>query len=282
MDKQQKTAKKLLAITKPLLSTATHDDKALMLTNTFRKDYYTLHTQLYLSFGSKKNELAFADSIAALSRRLLEDMVSILYIELKGIEKMTKRFLNFKPIEELRTLDFMLSIGIDVKEDRKERYSEYEKVKDDYMYDKSIVKRNHFKQVIKKLKENGISIDGSIEKKVMESINSNEVPSRNWAGKDIETMLKEVIKDGNLDEKTDHFLAELYLQGNYRNHFSPTGILNYNNPILLSKGARTSTQLHLSVSCLCLQIVASLLTGRIQNAALKQKIQSELDQLVIT
>ena len=91
-----------------------------------RRNYYRLHSIIILS------EDAFTgDSIADLSRGMLEDMINIEFINLKGKDKMSQQFYNYIFVDQKINLDFILSSGAkpdpDFEKTTLEDYSKVEK-----------------------------------------------------------------------------------------------------------------------------------------------------------
>lgn len=91
-----------------------------ILEGVFRKDYFTLETITFLVDKIEKDidcRIIFAGSILDLSRRTLEDMVYMHYIQEKGKDKYTKQFKEYASVERKKDLDFLTEAGIKTKDE---------------------------------------------------------------------------------------------------------------------------------------------------------------------
>lgn len=91
-----------------------------VLEGVVRKDYFTLSTIVYLVKKVKSEPEClkiFAGSILDLSRRALEDMVYMTYIDEKGKEEYSKRFIQYDAVEQKDDMDFMDSVGMKTDEE---------------------------------------------------------------------------------------------------------------------------------------------------------------------
>src|SRR6266568_3457493 len=84
---------------------------AQVLEGTFRRDYLTLYTMLYLTEHSQPEQRrAFGDCCLDLSRKVLEDLVSLEYMLLRGKEAYAKKFLDYYHIEAKRDSDYLEAV----------------------------------------------------------------------------------------------------------------------------------------------------------------------------
>lgn len=94
-----------------------------IIEGSFRKGYFTLQTIVSLADQIKKDEqlrIVYASSILDLSRRVLEDMLYMEYINEKGKEEYTKQFIDFESVEKKNDMEFILGQGGSVDEEIQE------------------------------------------------------------------------------------------------------------------------------------------------------------------
>jgi len=103
-----------------------------ILEGVVRKDFFTMQTVLALIAKIKDDNgylIVFAGSILDLSRRMFEDMIAMVYINIKGKTKYSKRFIDFITVEDKADIDFLDIYGLYVdKEFRKEIGEKYSKL----------------------------------------------------------------------------------------------------------------------------------------------------------
>ena len=93
----KKSAQKTLQVLHPLIKGVKQPSKfSSIILGTLRRDYLTLYTIMRLSNANEDDRIAFGDSCVDLTRRVLEDLINIEYIKLKGKEKYSKQFIDFK------------------------------------------------------------------------------------------------------------------------------------------------------------------------------------------
>lgn len=93
----------------------------------FRKGYFTLQTIVILAdMGEKDEQLhpVFGGSILDLSRRVMEDMLYMEYVNEKGKEKYSKQFSDYIPIEQKSDLDFLQKMGVEIDKEVATRVTE--------------------------------------------------------------------------------------------------------------------------------------------------------------
>lgn len=88
-----------------------------ILEGVFRKGYFTLQTTVVLADMVEKDEqfrIIFGGSILDLSRRVMEDMLYMVYINDKNKERYSKQFYDYIPIEQKSDLEFLLNSGVKI------------------------------------------------------------------------------------------------------------------------------------------------------------------------
>ena len=151
-----------------------------------RKDFLKLYSVAYLA-GDPFN----ADSVLDLSRSMLEDMISVEFMKLKGREKMASKFINYMIIELKMDKDFLLSLGSSPNGKLVEGLE------------------NDFKKIQKKF----IFKSGQI--------------ARSWAKCSIEDMIRQLLTKGIINAKDRETILQTYILGNRKNHLSPIDVLSY-------------------------------------------------------
>lgn len=202
------TAKKISGICNELLG-ATHKlvtrrpvgntNFLRVLEATYRRAYHTFAAVHNLS---NEKTYMFGGPAYILTRSLIEDGVSIEYMLAHDKEALAIKFQNFAYIQEHEDNKFIVQQGLSnkpiIKESMKEIEENYRKYKQDY-------KRS----------------DGTI--------------SKNWAGIDVDGMLRELLKIkpplfGTKDNKS---IAMSYLGGNRKTHFNPIDLAHYLDQTML-------------------------------------------------
>jgi hypothetical protein len=118
------SARKLLNTTYNLaMGPNTYNDNSVfarVLEGAFRRDYLTLYTMFYLIEHSEPAQRrAFGDCCLDLSRKVLEDLVSLEYMLLKGKEPYAKKFFDYYHIEAKRDSEFLEAAGTPIDQERK-------------------------------------------------------------------------------------------------------------------------------------------------------------------
>lgn len=188
-EKLKHILKQLLHDTVPLAeAAASHDTKFL---NTFlgiyRVSLSTLRDVYYLSPHTEAG-LSMLD----LARKMLEYMVSVEYMIMKGKEEMSVRFQNHLWVQAHQELDFLKSIG-----------ENPENWKSDW--------------------KGGAE---EVEKKYSE-LKHDDRKHRTWSGKSPEQMLEELHKNGSLEDFDNSRVGQIYIWGSRANHPNPFIVINY-------------------------------------------------------
>lgn len=164
-----------------------------------------------------------------LSRKVLEDLVSLEYMLLKGKEPHAKKFFDYYHIEAKQDLDFLEAAGDSIDQQLKTTVNEaYNKVRRQFLDSSSKAKRKGWAELTEFLKSQG-KIDEQTEQQIEEEAdriysNASEQPRRAWAGLDTEAMIKILVQDGVINTYEQGIIIQTYVQGNRKNHFSPTDV----------------------------------------------------------
>lgn len=203
---------------------------ARVVEGTFRRDYLTLYAMVYLAeHETPEVRRAFGTSCMDLYRRVLEDFISLKYILFKGKEVYARKFLDYSAVEAKRDMDYLEAAGSPTDPQVKKATDEnYERVKDQFLDNSNRARRSAWTELTEFLKLQG-KIDQQWEQKIDEEFNerypnTNGQPRKAWAGKDIEGMIDELVRNQVISASERNVLIQTYLMGNRRNHFSPTDI----------------------------------------------------------
>lgn len=233
MEKSQvdfrKKSLQLLDISYPL-ATGPNAHKSLfgrVLEGVFRKDYLTLQTSITLANLAEEDpslRTVYSGSILDLSRRILEDMVYMFYIEKKGKEAYSRQFIQFDAVEQKEDMDFLLSAGVEIEPE------EIKRINDSY------------DAIPAKLK-NG---------------------RHNWAGQSVEQVVAWLVQEKVIPKTEMQTLFKMYIAGNRKNHTSPSDILGHLAQITLNGYAELDLHMGIMVSYgACLKI-ALLLSNEVE------------------
>jgi Family of unknown function (DUF5677) len=124
---------------------------------TFRRDYLTLYTMLYLAEHEKPEaRTAFATSCMDLCRRVHEDLISLEYMLLKGKETYAKKFMDFAAVERKRAMDYLDAVGAPLDPQFKKPIEEnYDMVKKQFLDDSGKSKKKGWIELTEFLKSEG-------------------------------------------------------------------------------------------------------------------------------
>ena len=203
---------------------------ARVVEGTFRRDYLTLYTMLYLAeHDTSEVRRAFGTSCMDLYRRVLEDFISLKYILFKGKEVYARKFLDYAAVEAKRDMDYLEAAGDTIDPQVKATTDEnYERVRDQFLDNSNRARRRAWAELTEFLRSQD-KIDQQWEQKIEEEFNRrypnvNEQPRKAWAGLDIERMIEDLVRGEVISASERNVLIQTYLMGNRRNHFSPTDI----------------------------------------------------------
>jgi len=233
----QSLAEEFLGITHPLVEGRfkAKSNFAHVVWGALRRDYLTLYTMLHLSKAGGEEKDLFGNSCMDLGRRVLEDLVSLEYMKMKGKEKMSKKFKDFKTVEAKRDLDFLKSAGVEM--------------------DKKLIEQTEkdYEGVRKKLKTRRV-----------------------WAGLDVESMIIQLQKNGIITPKEVGILTQTYIQGNRKNHFSPSDIFNFLHKSLFDYSNKNDLKSSLLLANWLLIRMAWIFTEEFE---VDNKVKQSLDNL---
>jgi hypothetical protein len=206
---------------------------ARAIEGTFRRDYLTLYTMLLLTErDDPAARRAFGDSCLDLSRRVIEDLISLEYMIFKGKEKYALKFFEYQAIEAKQDLDFLEAIGAPIDEEFRLHIEEnYNKIKRKFLDGGGRAKKKAWTELTEYLISQG-KIDQQTQLQIDELFeqrypNTSEQPRRAWAGLDTEAMIEELVSGGVISAKEKRSLSTTYILGNRKNHFSPTDIRSF-------------------------------------------------------
>src|SRR6266566_1375635 len=163
---------------------------ARVVEGTFRRDYLTLYTMVYLAeHETTEVRTAFGTSCMDLCRRVLEDFISLKYILYKGKEEFARKFMNYAAVEAKRDMDYLEAVGDTIDPQIKATTDEnYARVKDQFLDSSNRTRRRAWTELTEFLKSQDI-IDQQWEQKIDEEFNrkypnTNGQPRKAWAGTD--------------------------------------------------------------------------------------------------
>jgi len=149
-------AKKLIRTTRQLASgpNTYKSQFARVLEGTFRRDYFTLLTMVYLAEHNElEMRIAFGNSCMDLCRRVLEDFISLEYMFVKGKESEAKKFFDYKAVEAKHDIDFLEAIGTTIDQQLMTTIDEeYDKVKRQFLDTSSRTRKKAWADLIEFLK----------------------------------------------------------------------------------------------------------------------------------
>lgn len=203
---------------------------ARVLEGAFRRDYLTLYTMVYLTEHSEPEQRrAFGDCCLDLSRKVLEDLVSLEYMLLRGKETLAKKFFDYYHIEAKRDSDYLEAAGAPIDKKQKLLIEEnYNRVKQDF-FDSSARSRQRAWYELTDFLISKNKIDQQTKQQIEDEFNRryphvNEQPRKAWAGLDTEGMIETLVQGEIISTTEQKILVETYIQGNNKNHFSPTDV----------------------------------------------------------
>lgn len=191
--------KKLLNLIEKTLKTTTllvevealYDTKFInVLLGIYRVSFGTLRDIYYLS----QNEETGASALD-LNRKLIEYGVTVEYIIWKGKEKMAEKFQKYMHVEVHHEIEFLKSIGQDLKNQSEELKIGVEETEREY-----------------------------------NALNSDTKNRKNWAGLSIEKMIEDLHNAQQLEYFESSRIGQAYIWGCRLNHVSPFVVHKYLGP----------------------------------------------------
>ena len=230
-------ARKLLNATHPLVigPNTYKSEFAKVVEGTLRRDYLTLLTTVYLAeHDEPEMQIAFGNSCMDLSRRVLEDLISLEYMLLNDKEDLARKFFDYKAVEEKLDMDFLEAAGVEMDQElqqvKETTDKDYNQVKHQFLDNSSKTRKKAWSELTAFLKSRD-KIDQQTEQEIEEEFKrrypDTEQPRKAWAGLDTEGMIKELVSGGVMNAWEQSILIQTYIQGNRKNHFSPTDIHDF-------------------------------------------------------
>ncbi len=245
-------AKKLLNATRQVASgpNTYKSQFARVVEGTFRRDYLTLFTMVYLAeYSQPEMRIAFGNSCMDLCRRVLEDFISLEYMLFKGKESQTQKFFDYKAVEAKHDIDFLEAIGASIDQVLKITVDkDYDRVKRQFLDTSSRTRKRAWDDLTEFLRSHG-KLDEETEHEIEEEFrrrypDMSEQTRKAWAGLDTEGMIEALVNDGVINAQEQGILIQTYIQGNRKNHFSPTDIHDF----LFDQLYRTTSESDLKLS----------------------------------
>lgn len=175
-----------------------------IIEGSLRRDYLTLRTILLLSERPEIEHIVYGDSCMDLSRKVVEDLITLEFMVLKNKTRQSNKFKLYKAVERMRDLNLLQKMGAHEPDNVVEfTHDEFQKV------------RNKFKD---KRNEDGVT--------------------NSPFGLGVEGMIDELLKNGKLDEPGHSTLGLIYILGCRTNHFSPTSIFDHSSHALLENSSK--------------------------------------------
>ena len=193
MDKKlQNLIERTLKATSPLAEIgASHDTKFLnVLLGIYRVSLSTLRDIYYLSLNEETGASALD-----LTRKIIEYGVTVEYMIWKGKEKMAEQFQEYMWVEVHHELEFLKSIGQDLKDQNEE-----------------------------------LKIGVNEAESKYNVLNSDTKKNRSWAGKAVDKMIEELHTAGQLKDFDSSRIGQAYIWGCRLNHVSPFVVQKYMGP----------------------------------------------------
>jgi len=282
-------AKKLLSVTRQLASgpNTYKSQFARVVEGALRRDYLTLLTMVYLAeHNDPEMRIAFGNSCMDLCRRVLEDLISLEYMLFKGKESETRKFFDYKAVEEKLDMHFLEITDVTIDQQYETTVDdEYNRVKHQFLDSSGRTRKRAWFDLTRFLKSHD-KIDQQTEQEIEEEFKrrypDTEQPRRAWAGLDTEGMIEELVSGGVINTWERKMLIQTYIQGNRKNHFSPTDIHDF----LYDKLYRTTSDSDLKLSLIATTTAVTRIARRFADesdipAGTKQALE-EIWQTIFT
>lgn len=203
----QEAADKLVELVKPLFEEGLEgkvSEFLAFLQLVLRKDLMVLSAVRFLS-----QEPSFGDSALALSRKVIEDLITVEYMMMDGNDKegLTKKFHEFIPVQLHVEAEYLKSTDTNP---------------------------SALKLDIKRVEEAYNKLPASVKRR------------RSWAGKSPDQMLDELSGSSRLDKTFLSRIAICYAFGNWKIHLNPYDIYGFYNNEMHSLSTSESTQMALA------------------------------------
>jgi hypothetical protein len=144
-----------------------------------RRDFPILHSIAILA-----DDPLSGDAILDLSRRVLEDMISVEFMLLKGKEKMAAKFIKYSRVERWLDLEYLRKMGIHENPGLEKKIEDdFQKVRPQFVYKKDQI-------------------------------------AQSWSSTRLELMIEELVKAKVITDAEKEYLLQGYITGNRKNHLS--------------------------------------------------------------
>lgn len=225
-----------------------HSQFAEVLEGTFRRDYVAALAILKLSEENDGRESPFGETCMALTRRMLEDVVSIEYMLFKGKEKMAEKFKAFRDVELKWDLEYLQSAEITLSEKTSQM------IEGRYRKAKELFRDGKDPQFWKN--------------------------RRSWAGISTEQMITDLADAGVLSELEKTSMIHMHGTTSGRLHFSPSGVLEYIHEELFSSSNQRNLNLSVFIATSALSKLAMRFINEIEVDEKTRKVVNDIWQEV--
>lgn len=191
-DKLKDLLQRALEVTKPLADAAAAGEGKYLVTllGMYRVSFTTLRDIYYLS----QNE-GTGPNMLDLTRKIIEHGISIEYMLLKGKEKMAERFQKYLAVQTHEEIELLKAIGIDPAS-----------------------------------MSNELKIGVEETEKEYEALSMGTKEDKNWAGRNFEGMLEDLVKSDSIKGPDAPRLFSAYVWGCRLNHPNPLVVHGYLDP----------------------------------------------------
>jgi len=283
-------ARKLLSETRQLASgpNTYKSQFARVVEGTLRRDYLTLLTIVYLAeHNEPEMRTAFGNSCMDLCRRVLEDFISLEYMLFKGKESHAKKFFDYQAVEAKHDMDFLEASGAAIDQQLKTTTDKnYDRVKRKFLDTSSRTRKKGWTDLDEFLGSQG-KIDQQTEREIEEESNrrypdTNEQTRKAWAGLDTEAMIEALVNGGVINAQEQGILIQTYIQGNRKNHFSPTDIRDFLHDILYRTTSDSDLKMSLMATTTAVTRIARIFADEFDIAEDTKKAIEEIWQTIFT
>lgn len=277
-------AKRLLEIAHPLATgpnTAPEPAEFPRLVEAaFRRDYLTLQTILYLSQSEPREfVVAFGNSCMDLSRRVLEDVISLEYIRAFEKEKTAKRFWDYAKVQDKQDLEYLKASGIQPDPEKEKIIEKYfEEVKAQFQDKSSRSRWKAWKELSELLSSQGHSIDMVKIEEEFDRKYGGPTGSlkKNWSSMDVETMIDRLVSSGKVRLEEIRTLLQGYSMGNDKNHMSPRDLRAFLDNADYERRGESDMKLALITTTLNVTKLADML---VEEMGISGNIAKQVDDL---
>ena len=239
-DEQKKLTQDLLNTTKSFMegSLQCKGRYQMALIGIARKNYNRLSSINFLS-----SDPANADAMLDLARGLLEDLISVEFMKLKGKELMAEKFFKYTAVEQKKDLEFLTRNGVKPNDAlTTNTETAFEAVKKDFEFKPGVM-------------------------------------ARSWTKCSVENMIDELLKHGVLRDFDKDMLLQGYIMGNRKNHLSPLDALSFLSDQTRSVQVDTGLGTGLTFATVCFFKIVSELAQELGNRELLNSITKMWEEM---